>query len=543
MADLAVARSSLNGKGLLLLAGTAAAVLAPTWFTAADETYVVIAGDTACEIAEQFSIPCAALIEANRLGKDALIFVEQRLVLPGIRQAGGTQVDDPPSESETIPPAQVDKPPAKPETILSTQVDESLESEKERAEEGSDRKTDLWSVYLLARTHDPRFAAQRFRRDAAQQALPQARAALRPQLSFSSSLSRAYDDDFEHSDSLQSSVSLNQILYNRSNSLAVQQARHRVAAAEADYREAEQDLILRVAQAYFAVLSMTDNLELSERNQAAIGRQLELALERLNAGLGTRTGLFDAEARYESSVADGIEAAKLLDDAGQGLMLLTSSNPGALRTVHPAARLTSPEPNEPGAWVDAALKNNHRLVAEKHNLSVTQLAAARQQAARLPTLRASLSSSFTDSEQTDSTRTSFSLSLSVPLLQGGLVRSQIKEAALNFNAAHRDYESSRRQVHAETRGAFLAISSRLRRIEALAGAVRAGTGALRAKDAGFAAGLNTNIEVLDAQRDLFRAERDYLRERYDYVLEMLRLEALIGNLGSDDLRRVNAWLN
>ena len=302
MADLAVARSSLNGKGLLLLAGTAAAVLAPTWFTAADETYVVIAGDTACEIAEQFSIPCAALIEANRLGKDALIFVEQRLVLPGIGQADGTHVDELPAE---------------PETILSTQIDEPLESEKERADEGSDSKTDLWSVYLLARTHDPRFAAQRFRRDAAQQALPQARAALRPQLSFSSSLSRAYDDDFEHSDSLQSSVSLNQSLYNRSSSLAVQQARHRVAAAEADYREAEQDLILRVAQAYFAVLAMSDNLELSERNQVAIGRQLELALERLNAGLGTRTGLFDAEARYESSVADGIEAAKLLDDAGQ----------------------------------------------------------------------------------------------------------------------------------------------------------------------------------------------------------------------------------
>ena len=358
-----MALSSLSGKGLLLLAG-AAAILASARSAAADETYVVIAGDTACEIAEQFSIPCAALIEANRLGKDALIFVGQRLALPGIGQPTGTQVDEPPAEPETIPP---------------TQVDEPLESEEELAEEGSSSKTDLWSVYLLARAHDPRFAAQRLRRDAAQQALPQARAALRPQLSFSSSLGRSYDDDLEHSDSLQSSVSLNQSLYNRSSSLAVQQARYRIAAAEADYREAEQDLILRVAQAYFAVLAMTDNLELSERNQAAIGRQLELALERLTAGLGTRTDLFDAEARYESAVADGIQAAKLLDDAGQGLMLLTSSNPGALRTVHSAAQLTSPEPNEPGVWIDTALKYNHRLVAEKHNLSVTQLAVARQQ--------------------------------------------------------------------------------------------------------------------------------------------------------------------
>ena len=232
--------------------------------------------------------------------------------------------------------------------------------------------------------------------------------------------------------------------------------------------------------------------------------------------------------------ADGIEAVKFLDDADQGLMLLTSSNPGALRTVHPGAQLTSPEPNEPGAWIDVALKNNHRLVAEKHNLSVTRLTVVRRQAARLPTLRASVSGSLTDSEQTDSTRTSFSVSLSVPLLEGGLVRSQIKEAALNLNAARREYESSRRQVHAETRGAFLAISSRLRRIEALAEAVEASAGALLAKEAGFSAGLNTNLEVLDAQRDLFSAERNYLKERYDYILELLQLEALIGNLDSDD---------
>jgi len=133
--------------------------------------------------------------------------------------------------------------------------------------------------------------------------------------------------------------------------------------------------------------------------------------------------------------------------------------------------------------------------------------------------------------------------LSVPLLEGGLTRSQIKEAALNLSAARRDYEFSRRQVHTETRGAFLAISSRLRRIEALAQAVRASAGALQAKEAGFAVGLNTNIEVLDARRDLFRAERDFLKERYDYVFETLQLEAFIGNLDGDDLRRVNAWLN
>jgi outer membrane protein len=534
-------------RNKLLLIGAAAVLLPPSWSTLADETYIVVAGDTACEIAEQFAIPCVELLETNQLSKEAIIVVGQQLVLPGTRSGSGTPVEVLPVEPEEILPTQDVSPkpeelPVEPEEILPTQ-DVSPKPEELSAEPNSSSETDLWSVYILARAHDPIFAAQRLRLDAAHQALPQARAASRPQLSFDSSLNRSYDDDFDHSDSLQSSISLSQSLYNRSSRLGVQQARHRIAAAQATYQEADQDLILRVARAYFAVLAMRDNLELSEKNQAAIGRQLELALERLNAGLGTRTDLFDAESRYESAVADGIDAAKHLDDASQDLMLLTSNRPGVLRTVRRGARLTSPEPNEPGPWIDAALQNNHRLVAEKHTLSVTRLDAARQQAARWPTLGASLSGSFTDAEQTDSTRTSVSLRLSVPLLQGGLVQSRIKEAVLNLKVAQYNHESSRRQVHAETRGTFLSISSRSRRIEALTQAMRAGEGALRAKEEGFAAGLNTNIEVLDGQRDLFRAERDYLKERYDYILDILQLDALTGDLNSDDLRRVNAWLN
>ena len=89
----------------------------------------------------------------------------------------------------------------------------------------------------------------------------------------------------------------------------------------------------------------------------------------------------------------------------------------------------------------------------------------------------------------------------------------------------------------------MAISSRLRRIEALNEAVRASQGALRAKEEGYEAGLNTNIEVLDGQRDLFSAERNYLKERYDYVLELLQLEALVGDLQASDVSRVNNWLD
>ena len=175
-------------------------------------------------------------------------------------------------------------------------------------------------------------------------------------------------------------------------------------------------------------------------------------------------------------------------------------------------------------------------------MEIARLEAAKQRADRLPSLDANLNSGFTDTNETDSSRTSFSLRLSVPLVQGGLLRSQIKEADLVFEAEIRDYEASRRSIYTETRGAFLSISSRLRRIEALAGAIRAGESALRAKEEGFAAGINTSMEILDGQRVLLQAERDYLKERYDYILGMLELEALVGDLTEEDLHRIDAWL-
>ena len=134
------------------------------------------------------------------------------------------------------------------------------------------------------------------------------------------------------------------------------------------------------------------------------------------------------------------------------------------------------------------------------------------------------------------------LSFKLPFYQGGLINAQIREAASNHSAARARYESAHREIQRKTRQAFLSINSQLRRISALAEAVTAGESALQAKEEGFAAGLTTNIDVLDAQRDLFRAERNYLKARYDYVLQVLLLEQLSGQLNEEDVSRVNRWL-
>jgi len=166
----------------------------------------------------------------------------------------------------------------------------------------------------------------------------------------------------------------------------------------------------------------------------------------------------------------------------------------------------------------------------------------RQQALRRLTVGLNLSAEYSDSASADGTDASVALSFKLPFYQGGLINAQIREAASNHNAARARYELARREIQRKTRQAFLSINSQLRRISALAEAVIAGESALQAKEEGFAAGLTTNIEVLDAQRDLFQAERDHLKARYDYVLQVLLLEQLSGQLNEEDVSRVNRWL-
>jgi outer membrane protein len=132
--------------------------------------------------------------------------------------------------------------------------------------------------------------------------------------------------------------------------------------------------------------------------------------------------------------------------------------------------------------------------------------------------------------------------LEVPLYSGGLIDSLTRQAALRYDASQQNLESEYRAARRNSRSAFLGVITSIERVEALQLAIVASESAVQAKEEGFAAGLNTNVEVLDAQRDLFEAKRDYLQARYDYILNVLALARVAGALNEDNLRRINGWL-
>ncbi|HIM87944.1 MAG TPA: LysM peptidoglycan-binding domain-containing protein [Gammaproteobacteria bacterium] len=510
-----------------------------TWVSAQNQ-YTVQPGDTPCEIAELFGVRCADLMAWNGLDESGVIYPGQSLK---ITSAPAVESDEEESQTQAATVTTGVSATTDNENPAQTDTDTARDSATTVIVSSSESTTsgiDLLAIYRLAWSSDPEFATQVHRREAGQEAIPQALAAFRPHLSASSSYTLVSRDLTNQAAS--ATVSLKQSIYDRSSRLLIKQARLQTDAADVNYQIAAESLIQRVANSYFAVLSAQDNLELSERNQRAIRRQLELAEERLDVGLGTRTDLYDARARYEYSVAEGIEAQRVLVDMRQVLVALVGRDPGTLLSLSPAAALSKPQPDDAGLWIGRALLDNRSLKALSLDTLSAETEIDRQQALRRLTVGLNLSAEYSDSASADGTDASLTLLFKLPFYQGGLINAQIREATSNHNAARARYESARREIQRKTRQAFLSINSQLRRITALAQAVTAGESALQAKEEGFAAGLTTNIEVLNAQRDLFRAERDYLKARYDYVLQVLVLEQLAGQLNEEDVSRVNRWL-
>ena len=419
---------------------------------------------------------------------------------------------------------------------------------------------DLVSIYNLARQNDPKFRAAESNYLAGLQKLPQARATLLPTINARAARDRNDTETitdafipgrpsgrFEFSSS-EYSLSLSQPVYNGVVFAGLRQAKAEVRRAEAEYAAASQDMMLRVAEAYFGMLAAQDNLDFSQAEKRVIRRQLEAAEGRLKVGLTTITDVHDARARFEIAAAQEIEADNQLQDKREALRELTSRASGTLSRVGTAMPLVTPEPADIDRWVEKSVAQNYSLLAKREAAESAREEVKRLQAGHYPTLDLVGARTRNDADGSvtgtgiRSDNTVLGLQLNVPLFQGGLVSARVTEAAHRFDAAQQDLELNRRQIERAARAAYLGVASGTAKVTALTQAVTASESALNAKTEGFAAGINTNLDVLDASRDLFRAKRDLAGARYDYLLNLLRLKQAAGTLSETDLVQINGWL-
>ena len=416
--------------------------------------------------------------------------------------------------------------------------------------------TDLLQVYKDALANDPTFASARSALSAGQEKYVQGRSGLLPTIGLSGS-------DIRTSSTLQSdlpvpdrsitsysnsvSLSLSQPLFRWANWQQYEQGKLSVAISEAQFAQASQDLILRVAQAYFDVLASQDTLETLKAQKTAISEQLASAKRNFEVGTATITDTHEAQARYDLATAQELAAQSDLEVKKSALQQIIGKPAGALATLKPAVKLASPDPVGINDWVSAAEKQNYGVTASELSVEIAKRTIQLNRAGHYPTVDLVASSGRSSSVAGASgsgvsKSNSIGIQWSVPIFAGFAVDSRVKEAIALEEKARNDLEANRRAAAQGARQAYAGVTSGLAQVKAYEAAEISSQSALESNKLGYQVGVRINIDVLNAQQQLYTTRQNLAKARYDTILNGLRLKAAAGSLKEADLNEINTLL-
>ncbi|MDP2170017.1 MAG: TolC family outer membrane protein [Rhodocyclaceae bacterium] len=420
---------------------------------------------------------------------------------------------------------------------------------------------DLLQVYRDAVGFDAQYAAARAQLDAGREKLPQGRAGLLPVIGLSANTTW---NDIESTSRTSPSVtrsgaynsngwgvSLAQPLFRWQNWVGYQQAGLAVASAETQYAQASQDLILRVAQAYFDVLLAQETLATAHAQKVAIDQQLESAKRNFEVGTATITDTHEAQARFDLTVAQEIAAENDLTVKRQTLLTLTGKEAATLKALRPNVQIARPQPDDIAQWVASAETGNLGVQLAQTNVAIASREIEKQRAGHYPTLdlvathgrSAAGGSVIPGGTGSDGKSSTIGLQLAVPLFAGGAVSSRDREAVALNEKARADLDNARRSATLGARQAYLGVTSGLAQVRALEAGVASSQLAVESNQLGYEVGVRINIDVLNAQSQLFDTRQKLAKARLDTLIAQLRLKAATGSLSADDLAALNALLD
>jgi outer membrane protein len=348
----------------------------------------------------------------------------------------------------------------------------------------------------------------------------------------------------------------------------LKRASSEVALAEANYRAAQQDLMVRVSRRYFDVLAAEDTLSAAEATLQAFSRQLEQAEKRFEVGLIAITDVQESKAAFDSATAGVIAAKRALATAQELLRELTGEVYPSLAKPAEDMPLDQPQPADENTWVTQALEQNLTVIAARLGVETAKADVKIAQSGHLPTV--DLFAQRFENDRTadqvntriqriddpsipppvpvagtaDSNRTDdvIGLRVNVPIFAGGGTQSRVRQQVYRHRASRERLDGALRGAERETRDAYLGVLAERARVNALKQSVTSNQTALEATEAGFEVGTRTTVDVLEARRRLFEAQRDYARSRYDYLINLVRLKSAAGVLAPQDLAYINDFL-
>jgi outer membrane protein len=425
---------------------------------------------------------------------------------------------------------------------------------------------DLLDAYRDARANDPVLSQADATRLATGEGVDQARALLLPQINGSLSLSQTNGGggtSFEDPNNPGSFINTSQFGHTRTRSINGQlnqtvldfskyanlKAAHSASDAQDElYEAASQELYVRVATAYFGVLTSEDELTYAKANEDAFRQQYEQSDQRFKVGLSAITDVYQAKAYYEAAKSQTIAAQNTLNDAREALTQITGKPTGDLKKLRDDLPMDPPAPSDQDMWVKQALQTNPDLLAQKNNVETAEHNISAARAGHLPTITAGVTygknaSWYQNSPpgfgSSDNGRasTTVGLTLNVPIFSGGLTQSQVRQQIYQRDAATDAMESQRRQVVRDTLNYYRSVIAGIAQAS-----VDSGQKALEATRAGFEVGTQTMTNVLLAIQTLTSSESSYSQARHQFILNKLLLKRTAGTAQLKDIESINTLL-
>lgn len=432
---------------------------------------------------------------------------------------------------------------------------------------------DLWDIYQKAAQNDPTFLTATANYEAAVENKPIARAGYLPNvvlngtrrvnhsdgqvpLTYNPATNSYVEANVASRDYTTTySAQLTQPLFDWAAWHNIEQADATAAQAEAQYTAAQQDLIVRVAAAYFDVLNARDTLAADHAAKMANEKQLEQAKEKYEVGMSAVTDVQEAQAAYDQSVADEIAAQQQVTNAEEGLRAITGDPAGDLVEPVPDMPLRNPEPATAQQWVDQALKQNPNLLAAQSAADAANANIGVKRAADLPTLDLVLNHTKNTDTQANSLAggadiTSLSdikgntalLQLSWPIFSGGGTWAQVSQAQRQYDAAMAQVKLATRQTEQQARTSFLGVLTGISQVQALRQSVKSNETSMDATETGMQVGTRTIVDVLTARQNLVKAQTGFANARYTYLKSVLQLKQSAGILTEADVKQMNTIL-
>lgn len=431
---------------------------------------------------------------------------------------------------------------------------------------GTASAVDLMGVYELAQSHDAEIRAAEQRLNAAGEIPTIARASLLPSLNASAGVTQGSSTTTIASTKLDSQdvdteswrVQLQQSIYDDANYGRLDRGRAEFSVAEAQYREAWQNFLLRVSQRYFDVLSALDSVRFARAEQTALKRQFEQAEQRFEVGLAAVTDVHEARAVYDAARARVIVAENTLEDARDALREIAGAWFENFDRLAQDIPLDMPEPADVEEWVARALEYNPMVLQQRSQVDVAKADLRIARAGHLPTLGLNANyTNFTNNEWVgrdpvtqepiaaatlENAGWEVGLTLNVPIFSGFATQSRRHQAGYSLRAADATLSQVERAVMRQTETAYRSIVAGIQGVEARRQAMISAESALEATNAGFEVGTRTIVDVLLAEQRYFQAARDYSDARHQFILNQLLLRQSAGVLQEDDLAWVNQFL-